>query len=358
MQAKPFEVQPLGTPPFAGFLFETPASLGCIYKLVPGACFTNPNVATVNPTGGARAIGIVDAFHYPTALSDLKTFSTQFGLPAPNLQVVFGGGSQPAQNAGFQMEEALDIEWAHAMAPKAKIILVEATTNSSANLLQAEDKAATLVAAAGDGEVSNSFGGSEFPGETSASFDGHFKKAGIVYFASTGDSPGTEWPAVSPFVVAAGGTSTTHNLTTGDFYKEVAWQDEGSGISEFESRPTYQNSVAGIVGTHRGTPDISFDSNPATGVWVFATIVGSLPGWYIVGGTSLASPALAGIVNSAGLFKTSTALELTTIYANKANPASFRDITLGNCGPFGGFFAAVGYDLCSGVGSDQGKTNK
>jgi subtilase family serine protease len=258
---------------------------------------------------------------------------------------------------GWEIEEALDIEWVHAMAPGAKIFLVEANSNSFTDLLTAEDVAGTKVAAAGGGEVSNSWGGSEFSGETT--FDAHFKKPTIVYFASSGDSPGVLYPAASPFVVSAGGTSTTRLFPGGAFFKEVAWQDAGSGVSAFEPRPVYQNVVSGMVGTHRGTPDFSFDSSPVTGVWVFATPAGpSTAGWYIVGGTSVASPSLAGIVNSAGHFFASTAAELTSIYTNRAVAADFRDITLGNCGPYGSLFTAVGYDLCTGVGSDQGKVGK
>jgi kumamolisin len=356
-----FDVQPLGLPPFTGFLAETPASLGCVYhlvsSLVPGC---NPNVATANPTGGSRAIAIVDAYDDPNALNDLKKFSTQFGLPAPNLTVVYASGVKPpvdpSGTGGWELEESLDIEWAHAMAPNAKIILVEAASNSFANLFAAVDVASAKVAAAGGGEVSNSYGGSEF--STEASSDSHFKKVGIVYFASTGDSPGTEYPSVSPFVVAAGGTSTTRNNSTGAFLKEVAWQDEGGGISKYEPRPAYQNAVLAIVGSKRGTPDLSFDSASPTPVWVYATLPGKAGGWFFVFGTSVASPSLAGIVNSAGHFFASTAAELTTIYANRAVAADFRDITLGNCGPYGGLFTAVGYDLCTGVGSNQGKVGK
>ena len=89
-------VTPFAGPPFAGFGFETPASLACVYSLVPKASACNPNLFKTNPAGGFGAIAVVDAFHYPTALADLQTFSTQFGLKAPNLTVVFAGGTRPA----------------------------------------------------------------------------------------------------------------------------------------------------------------------------------------------------------------------------------------------------------------------
>jgi len=203
------------------------------------------------------------------------------------------------------------------MAPSARIILVEAASNSL-TLLAAETKAATLVAAAGGGEVSNSWSGGEFSGETS--LDSHFIESGVVFFASTGDFPGTAWPSVAPNVVAAGGTTISRNPSTLAFITERPWAETGGGRSLFESIPTYQTSIAGIVGSSRGVPDVSFDADPDTGVWVFDStpVEGStagccgVKGWWIVGGTSVSSP-LAGVANSAGHFATSSTVTLETL---------------------------------------------
>jgi hypothetical protein len=121
-------VTPFVGPPFAGLGFETPASLACVYSLTPRINACNPNSVFTNTTGGFGAIALVDAFHYPTALTDLQLFSAQFGLKAPNLTVVFAAGTKPAQDpsGGWELEAALDLEWAHAMAPDAKLFLVEA----------------------------------------------------------------------------------------------------------------------------------------------------------------------------------------------------------------------------------------
>jgi kumamolisin len=171
--ALPDVVAPAG-PPFTGYAFETPASLACIYGLVTAVAGCNPNTFKTNPSGGSKAIGIVDAFDYPTAMTDLNKFSAQFGLPAvtsANFKVVFAGGtggcagSDPGNDPGWEGEQALDIEMAHAMAPSAKIFLVEAASNSFSDLMVAEDCATKLVAAAGGGEISNSWGGSEYPTE-------------------------------------------------------------------------------------------------------------------------------------------------------------------------------------------------
>ena len=136
-------------PPYSGYFFETPASLGCVYQLVspPIASGCNPTNVAANPAGGSHAIAIVDAYHYPTAAADLITFSIQFGLRQPSFQVVYANGQRPPVNANWNIEEALDIEWAHAMAPGAKIYLVEAASNSFADLLQAVSVANTLLKA-------------------------------------------------------------------------------------------------------------------------------------------------------------------------------------------------------------------
>jgi len=156
-----------GGPPYAGYFYETPASIGCVYQLVSPVSGCNPNAVSANPTGGTRAIAIVDAYHYPTAASDLSIFSSQFGLPQANFQLVFANGRQPRGNADWNIEEALDIEWAHAMAPSAKIYLVEAASSNFSDLLQAVSVANSLVSSAGGGEISMSWGGSEFSGEIS-----------------------------------------------------------------------------------------------------------------------------------------------------------------------------------------------
>lgn len=345
--------QPFG-PPYAGYAYETPASLSCVYKLVQkrsGGCI--PDVATAVPTGGSKVIAIVDAYHAPSAAADLAAFSTQFGLPAPNFQQVYAAGTQPPVVAGWEIEASLDIEWAHAMAPRAKIVLVEAASNSFADLLYAEDVASQLVAAAGGGEVSNSWGGSEFSSETS--YESYFSTPTVVYVASSGDDPGTIWPGTSPNVVSAGGTTVRRSPTTGKYIENVPWDLAGGGPSEYATRPTYQDSISSIVGTSRGVPDLAFDSNPVTGVWILDSNQG---GWYIVGGTSVAAPALAGIINSAGNFYSSSAAELSVIYGNLGNTNYFHDGRYGFCGPYGGYWANGGWDFCTGVGVPTGILGK
>lgn len=322
-------------------------------------------------TGGLGVIAIVDAYDYPTAQSDFDTFSTQFGLPLSTAKVcnganpcfkkVLASSGKTRTNCGWGQEAALDIEWAHAMAPFAQIVLVEAKSNSFSDLFAAIDvatnevkcSAATCSGGSGEGDVSMSWGGSEFSGETSD--DSHFNNtANIVYFASSGDTGGkTIYPSVSPFVVAAGGT--TLNMSGNTFISETGWSGSGGGPSTYEGRPSFQDGIVTIVGSQRGVPDFSFDADPNTGVSVFdSTTCQGLSGWLVFGGTSVASPSLSGIVNSAGHFYTSSN-ELSTIYANLGNSSDFRDITSGSAGSF---FAGPGWDFVTGVGSNLGLNGK
>ncbi len=299
-----------GTPPFAGYFYETPASLACVYGLVSAsvaAC--NPNLTATNVATGSRSIALVDAYDYPGANSDLATFSRQFGLPAPssaNFRVVYATGVKPPSgvHSGWDLEAALDLDMAHGLAPRAKIYLVEAASSSLQDMFQAVRKAGSLVAGDGGGDVSMSWGSSEFASE--GFYDSAMAISKVVYFAAAGDSPGTLYPCASPGAVCVGGTANSRNATTGVFQGNLAWEDTGGGTSPYEARPGYQNGIAGIIGARRGVPDIAAIADPRTGVWVYnAAWAGSCvgnSGWCIVGGTSAATPVMAAIVNSAGRF--------------------------------------------------------
>jgi subtilase family serine protease len=336
----------VGVAPFASSFAETPQSMRAVYKL--------PS------TGGSGTIALVGAFHYPTAQNDLNVFSKRFGLPACTtangcFKVVYASGTKPRTDCGWAQEAALDIQWAHAMAPNAKIVLVEAANNTFVQLFKAVDVATSIVTTGGKrGQVSMSWGGDEFSQELS--FDSHFQNSGVVYFAASGDIGGlTSYPSVSPFVVSAGGTSIQRS-SSGAFLREVAWSESGGGRSRYELKPSYQNNVGGTSSTKRSSPDFSFNADPDSGVLVYdSTPCQGLSGWLVFGGTSVSSPALAGIVNLAGHFRSSSTSELSLIYANRKNPSAFRDITSGSAGSF---TSHGGYDFVTGVGSNQGLTGK
>ena len=333
---------------------ETPASLGCVYNIVSQQVSGCPiNGTTIVPTGGAGVIVIVDAYDYPSAATDLSTFSSTFGLPQANFSVQYASGRKPTNGcrSGWQGEEALDIEWAHAMAPNAQIVLMEASSASNSALYQAVTAANSYIAShGGKGEVSMSWGGSETSTESSS--DHYFTQSGVVYFASSGDSPGVIYPSSSVNVVSAGGTQVNRG-SNGAYTNQTAWADGGGGPSKYEARPSYQNAISSIVGSKRGTPDLSFDSSGGSPVAVYNS--NCYGGWLEVYGTSVASPSLAGIINNAGQFKTSSNAENTLIYSNLGFSQYFTDITSGSCGTHS---ATTGWDFCTGVGVDNGLVGK
>ena len=269
--------------------------------------------------------------------------------------MVYATGTKPGQDStgGWELEEALDIEMAHAMAPNAKVILVEAKSNSTKDLFAAEKVASQMVAAAGGGEVSNSWSGGESAGEKKN--EKTFKGKGVVFLASAGDSSGIGIPAALNDVIAVGGTSILRDAKY-NYLSQKAWTSTGGGSSAYILRPAFQMPVAKIVGTYRGTPDISLVADPSTGVWIYDTTAyhGQVYDWLVIGGTSVSSPALAGILNSAGSFAASTPAELTTVYDGFTNAANWTDITAGTCGNNGGTSAATGWDFCTGVGVPNG----
>ena len=297
--------------------------------------------------GAGKTIAIVDAYDDPTAASDLNAFSQQWGLPQcstsnPCFSKVnqSGGTSYPGGNSSWDLEISLDIEWAHALAPASTILLVEANSNSFADLTAAEQ-----YAGAHADYVSNSWGGSEFSGETA--YDSAFTApAGrnVSYFVATGDTGGAvEYPATSPDVVAVGGTSLLFS-SSGTFSAENAWSSGGGGCSAVEAAPSTQSSFsqyaqAGCNG-RRSTPDVSLDADPASGVAVYdSTPYSGSSGWWTVGGTSASTPMWA--AESAVL---GSAVNSATVYS-AAIP--FRDIISGS----NGHSTLTGYDLATGRGS-------
>ncbi len=346
--------RPFGKSPATGTAYSTPASIGCVYKLTSSLTGCNPNTVTALPQGGSKAIAVVVAYNYLRALKDLQKFSTQFGLPAPNLTIVYATGSMPRFSpSAWEMEAALDLQWAHAMAPNAKLYLVEASSDSIGSLIAAVDKASALVAAAGGGEVSMSWGMPEFARETT--YDSHFTTPNVVYLAPAGDSAETNYPCVSPNVVCVGGTTLRYNASTNLFLQEVAWVNTGGGVSQYESIPSYQ-SANGITGTMRQVPDLSAAADPNSGGWIYYTPSDGYPGgWMSAGGTSWATPMFAGILNAAGSFYKSSAAELSALYTGAS--AHFTDVS-GWCGDYGGITAGTGYDQCTGIGTPVGYAGK
>lgn len=299
--------------------------------------------------GAGQTIGIVDAYDDPKAESDLGVFSQTFGLPACTTangcfsKVNQNGGTKyPRADSGWGLEISLDIQWAHAIAPGARILLVEASSNSFTNLMAAEDYASAHAS-----YVSNSWGGGEFSGETA--YDGHFVRSGVSFFVSAGDSGlPAQYPSASPNVISVGGTTLSFD-SSGNLLSETGWSGGGGGCSAYETANSAQSSFAqyGQVGCGiaRATPDVSLDADPASGVSVYDTQgYQGQKGWFVVGGTSASSPMWAARSADSG-----AAVNAGYVYATNIG---FRDITVGN----NGAPCLTGYDLCTGRGSWTGAT--
>jgi subtilase family serine protease len=348
------------------------------------------NGGKVKGDGSGQTVAIVDAYYDATVQQDLAGFSSTFGLP--QLDGLNGNGKfsqvdlsnqirSPAGN-DWTLETALDVEWAHAVAPKANILLVSAandaqdpTTGEPTALLDAVHTAATT---SGVSTVSMSWGISEVPGETS--WDSVFSTPGVTFVASSGDSGAeTSWPAVSPNVVSVGGTtlkltsSNTIASETGWGHGDWSAYDGGSGggFSQYEKLPSYQSNISTVTNGWKLTsfgvrlsPDVAYVGNPSTGLYVLDSADG---GWYQVGGTSAGAPQWASLIAIAdqgralaGQAPLSSTQTLSALYAN---PAGFHDITQGNTGTYyvvNNFNQVVGtipvaagkgYDMVTGLGT-------
>src|SRR5271169_4934105 len=258
---KPEGLFPANSPPPNA---ENPESIACIYGVTPptSGC---PRTGAPLASGGTKAIAVVDYGHDPNLQANFNAFNTQYGLPAQTLQFICDCSSCPNNDGtGWDLETALDVEYSHAMAPNAQIIVSQWCSDPfQGGKSAAEYLAGQAVANAGGGEVSNSFGyGGEFNGETG--YDQYMAQSTVVYFASAGDSGlGPDYPSVSPNVVSAGGTRIIRS--SGQFTgEEDCWNDSGGGISTMEAIPNYQLIIGNITGPHRGTPDYSADASTSS----------------------------------------------------------------------------------------------
>jgi subtilase family serine protease len=368
--------------PRIGPLVYTPAQIRTAYQLpsLP-ASWSNLSAADMAKMGAGQTIYIVDAFHDPNVVSELAAFNQRFGLPACTtvpistsatlplpvakpadgcqFSVVYAQGSAmtatpPVYDAGWASEIALDVQWAHATAPLARIILIEAA-NASVNSLMG---AINLANAMGPGIVSMSFGANE--GSWMASVDSIFSAANMTYVAATGDSgAGVSWPSASNRVLAVGGTTlSTYTATS---RTETVWSLTGGGVSKYVAVPTYQTaSVPGMGNqTLRNVADVAFNADPQTGQYVAILAPGSSAvQWYSVGGTSLATPQWAGVIavtNATRAQNGQGPLGLVQNFVYKAAISTanfftsiFTDITTGSNGGYG---ARTYYDQPTGLGS-------
>jgi subtilase family serine protease len=311
----------------------------------------------VRADGSGQTIAVVEAFHDPKIASDLRYFDWIFGLPDPPkfTQVNERGGSLfTSVNPAWALETALDVEWAHAIAPRANLLLVEADSANFTDLLAAVNFARYQP---GVVVISMSWGSQEFSYESS--YDAYFTTpaghiggsglpGGITFVASSGDSgAGTSYPAVSPNVLSVGGTSLTLGLG-GAYRSEKAWSGSGGGMSLYETKPSYQ---AGLAGSQRSTPDVALNSDPYTGYYIYDTVpYWGNSGWFQDAGTSAAAPQWAALIaladqGRARVGRGSLGNAQALIYS--LPPGDFHDITAGSSG----YAAGPGYDLVTGRGT-------
>jgi subtilase family serine protease len=315
--------------------------------------------------GYGQTIAIVDAYDDPNILSDADTFDKQFmttlggstsyytayGASSTWLTKAYPSGTRPTGNTGWGQEISLDVEWAHAIAPRAKILLVEANSNGFSDLLAADDYAVSHGATV----ISNSWGGGEFSGENS--YDSHFSKAhGVSFVFSAGDGGNQEYPAESPYVLSVGGTTLSHDSNS-NWTNEVGWSSGGGGTSLYESKPSYQKNLSYA---RRSNPDIAYDADPNSGFAVYDSYGGY--GWnYIFGGTSAGAPqwsALIALADQGRVAAKKSVLDgytqtLPAIYAMTTGTTGneqINDVTsgrnrVGSAGP--------GFDLVTGRGTPR-----
>ena len=296
-------------------------------------------------SGGKGVIAIIDAYASPTLEKDLAVFDTTFHLDsctvANGCLELHPMATKMTSNFGWGLETGLDVEWAHAIASRAKILVVEAVTPSGQNLLNAIDyarKRSDVVA------ISMSWGGPEFSDEIG--LDSHFTSDyGAIFFASSGDNgAGVSWPAASSQVVGVGGTSLTFN-SAGIFQKESAWSGSGGGVSAYEPQPSFQ---AGYdikkANGRRAVPDVAYDADPRSGFSVY-----SKGSWYVLGGTSAGAPQWAAIRALGG---TASNDRFYTDKAGNNNKNYFRDIVSGSNGNCSYYCdARKRYDFITGLGT-------
>jgi hypothetical protein len=314
------------------------------------------NNGTVKGDGSGQTIAIIDAYSQPNIANDLKTFDLTYGLAAPpSFTVVnqYGGSTLPSADAVWGLEESLDVEWAHAMAPGARILLVEANSTNWSDLLTAINYARNQP---GVSVVSLSWGSGEGVNETS--YDSYFTTPsghnGITFVAASGDSGsrGTPlYPSVSPNVLAVGGTQLGLS-STGSYGWETGWPGSGGGISAYEARPPFQKGIVTQAGTRRAVPDVAYNASSASPDAIYDSWVYS--GWVTVWGTSAAAPpwaALVAIANQGRTLDGKPTLDgatqtLPALYQLPSN--DFHDLTAGINGAYS---ANPGYDLITGRGS-------
>ena len=339
---------PAGLTPMAAPSGYGPADLQSAYSIAADAA----------QRGDGQTVAIVDAYDSPTAEADLAVYRAQFGLPPcasadgcfTKLNQRGGTDKYPRADYGWASEISLDLDMVSAACPRCRIVLVEADSNAVSNLAAAAETAA----GAGANVISNSYGTDEFTGMDA--YAAAYRHPGVFVTASSGDAGFTfpQFPAVLPDIAAVGGTSL-HRSPDGT-WTEQAWGNgvnsllgggASSGCSGYIAKPAWQHDQDCLM---RTTSDLAAVADPNTGVAVYDTAVGQR-GWIVIGGTSAASPLVAGMIGLAGNAAT---LTIADIYHDKH---AFHDVVGGSVGYCDDAYICTGgkgYDGPTGLGSPDG----
>jgi subtilase family serine protease len=341
--------------------------------------------------GQGQTIVIVDAFGSPTIASDLTTFDQAYGLPdPPSLKVIQPAGTYTwtgtRDQVGWAGETTLDVEYAHAIAPRASILLVEtpvAEIEGATGFPQIVQAEKYVIDHHLGGVISQSFSATEqtfTPARSLLGLRGAYVDAArhrVTVVGSTGDNGATDsesdgislypypviaWPASDPLVTAVGGTELSLDASGRRTSPDAGWNGSGGGLSSVFSRPEYQRRVAPAVGTRRGDPDISMSGSCSAPVITYLSFIGT-GSWHLTCGTSESAPLFAGIVALSD--------QVAHHWLGLINPALYQlsarhapgivDVTSGNNSQsflqdgqsytVAGYPATRGYDLVTGVGT-------
>jgi subtilase family serine protease len=374
---------------YIGIPCYSPQEIQNAYGLTP--------ILSAGYTGSGETIIIIDSFGSPTIAQDLETFDADYGLPdPPSFTVLAPLGTLPfdptnSDQVGWAFETTLDVEWAHAMAPNANIVLLTSPVSQNEGM-QGMPEFLSLERYALKFQlgkiISQSWGATENTLFTQAGrqvfedFERFYEDAAqqnVTVLASAGDSgsanletnattyyafPTVIFPASSPLVTAVGGTSLYAD-TSGNYQSETVWNNSigagGGGVSQQFPEPLYQklllNSVQKALRNYRGIPDVAYNADPNTAILVYAGFLPGAAGYYFIGGTSEGSPQWAGIIADANQLAGHPLgflnLKLYSLVALVGQSQFFHDITIGNNSFNGvpGYAATTGWDLASGWGT-------
>ena len=390
--------------PFSDAQCEAVFAIDCYVPDQIEAAYNLPALYSRGINGKGRTIVVVDAYGSPTIADDLLQFDQYLGLGTPPLRIVQVGhvptfDSGNANMVGWAAETTLDVEYAHAGAPAAKIVLVEVAQEDLQHLALAvryavQHKLGDVISLSW-GEPEQALG-REFVSSYSSIFS-QAASSHITIVASSGDSGASgqdnngnyyhhrvaSWPATSPFVTAVGGTRLNLNASGARNGLDTAWNDTystavndfffgndgpnplatGGGKSAYYGRPGYQHGVRSVTGGQRAIPDISMSASCSVAVNVFETFTGGQGGWTASCGTSESAPMFAAIVAlAAQVAGHSLGLINPALYALAAghaagivpvasgnNTVSFSGVTVH------GYSVRRSYNLVTGLGTVNGQ---